>query len=259
MSKNYTFEDFTKLIATLRGEGGCPWDRQQTFESMKSTVLEESYEVIDACDEGGMKLADELGDLLLQIVLLAQIGSEENAFNIDDVINCISEKMIHRHPHVFGDVKADSAEQVLINWDKIKREDKKDKTVSASLMDITKTLPSILKAHKVQSRAAKVGFDWKETKDVILKLKEELSELEEAIEKDDSSGIHEELGDLLFSVINVSRFVKVNPEIALNDSTGKFVDRFTKMEELANKQGKTVDEMSFEELDKLWDDVKKDL
>lgn len=257
MSKNYTFEDFTKLIATLRGEGGCPWDRQQTFESMKNTVLEESYEVIDACDVGGMKLADELGDLLLQIVLLAQIGSEEDSFNINDVINCISEKMIHRHPHVFGDVKADSAEQVLINWDKIKREEKNDKTVSASLMDITKTLPSILKAHKVQSRAAKVGFDWKETKDVILKLKEELSELEEAIEKEDSIEIHEELGDLLFSVINVSRFVKVNPEIALNDSTKKFVDRFTKVEELANAQGKRVEEMSFEELDKLWDDVKK--
>ena len=256
MDKKYTFEEFKELIATLRGENGCPWDREQTYQTMKSNVLEESYEVIDACETGGMKLADELGDLLLQVVMLSQIASEAEEFTMDDVIDCISKKMIHRHPHVFGDVKADTSEEVLKNWDKIKREDKKDSSVTKSLMDITKTLPSVLKAHKVQSRAAKVGFDWDNTKDVIEKVKEEVSELESAYNASDERNIHEELGDVMFSVINLSRFLKVNPEIALNDSTEKFIRRFEKIEIEAKKQGKNIEEMSFEEMDAIWDQVK---
>lgn len=256
MNKNYTFDEFREIIATLRGENGCPWDREQTYHTMESNVIEESYEVIDACESGGMKLADELGDLLLQVVMLAQIASEAGEFSMDDVINCIAEKMIHRHPHVFGDVKADTAEEVLKNWDKIKREDKKDSSVSRSLMDITKTLPSVLKAHKVQSRAAKVGFDWDNTNDVFDKLSEEISELKTAYNNKDEQNIHEELGDVMFSVINLSRFLKVNPELALNDSTSKFIRRFKKIEEMAISEGKSIEKMSFEEMDALWDKVK---
>ena len=257
MDKKYTFDEFIKIIADLRGENGCPWDKEQTFVSMKSNVLEESYEVIDACDSGGMKLADELGDLLLQVVMLSQIAKEAGEFDISDVIDCISKKMIHRHPHVFGDVKADTSEQVLKNWDKIKREDKKDSSVTKSLMDITKTLPSVLKAHKVQSRAAKVGFDWDNTDDVIDKVYEEMGELKDAYKKGDEANTHEELGDLMFSVINLSRFLKVNPELALNDSTEKFVRRFEKIEKAALDAGKNVETMSFEEMDTLWEEVKK--
>ncbi len=257
MDKKYTFDEFIKIIADLRGENGCPWDKEQTYATMKSNVLEESYEVIDACDSGGMKLADELGDLLLQVVMLSQIAKEEGEFDISDVIDCISRKMIHRHPHVFGDVKADTAEQVLINWDKIKREDKKDSSVTKSLMDITKTLPSVLKAHKVQSRAAKVGFDWDNTEDVMDKVYEEMGELKEAYKKGDEANTHEELGDLMFSVINLSRFLKVNPELALNDSTEKFVRRFEKIEKAAAQAEKNVETMSFEEMDALWEEVKK--
>ena len=256
MDKKYTFDEFIEIIAKLRGENGCPWDREQTFSSMKTTVLEESYEVIDACDEGGKKLADELGDLFLQIVMLSQIASEDKSFDISDVIDMISKKMIHRHPHVFGDVKADTADEVLKNWDKIKREDKNDSTVTKSLRDITKTLPSILKAHKVQSRASKVGFDWDNTDAVFDKVFEEINELKTAYNNKDVSNIHEELGDLLFSVINLSRFLKVNPEIALNDSTEKFVNRFEKIEKAANEKGKSIENMSFEEMDALWDEVK---
>lgn len=257
MDKKYTFEEFIEIIADLRGENGCPWDKEQTYSTMKSNVLEESYEVIDACDSGGMKLADELGDLLLQVVMLSQIAKEAGEFDISDVIDCISKKMIHRHPHVFGNVKADTSEQVLKNWDKIKREDKKDSSVTKSLMDITKTLPSILKAHKVQSRAAKVGFDWDNIDDVIEKVYEEMGELKEAYDKGDSANTHEELGDLMFSIINLSRFLKVNPELALNDSTEKFVRRFEKIEKAASEQGKSVETMTFEEMDALWEQVKK--
>lgn len=256
MDKKYTFDEFIKIIADLRGENGCPWDKEQTFETMKSNVLEESYEVIDACETGGMKLADELGDLLLQVVMLSQIAKEAGEFDIADVIDCISRKMIHRHPHVFGDVKADTSEQVLKNWDKIKREDSKDSSVTKSLMDITKTLPSVLKAHKVQSRAAKVGFDWDNTEDVIDKVYEEIGELKAACESGDAANTHEELGDLMFTVINLSRFLKINPELALNDSTEKFIRRFEKIEKAAIAEGKTVDSMSFEEMDALWEKVK---
>ncbi len=257
MDKKYTFEEFKSIIACLRGENGCPWDKEQTYQTMKSNVLEESYEVIDACEAGGMKLADELGDLLLQVVMLSQIASEAGEFCMDDVIDCISRKMIHRHPHVFGNVKAETSEEVLKNWDKIKREDKKDSSVTKSLMDITKTLPSVLKAHKVQSRAAKVGFDWDNTDDVFDKVCEELSELKSAYKNNDEDNIHEELGDLMFSVINLSRFLKVNPEIALNDSTEKFVRRFEKIEKAALSEGKRVENMTFEEMDALWEKVKK--
>lgn len=257
MDKKYTFEELIEIIAKLRGENGCPWDKEQTFETLKSTVLEESYEVIDALSVGGTKLADELGDLLLQIVMLSQIASEDKIFDISDVIDMISKKMIHRHPHVFGDVIAETSEDVLKNWDKIKRNDKTDSSVTSSLKDITETLPSILKAHKVQSRAAKVGFDWDNTEDVFDKVFEELNELKAAYKNGDNANIHEELGDTLFSVINLSRFLKVNPEIALNDSTKKFVTRFEKIENAANARGKSVENMSFQEMDALWDEVKK--
>ena len=241
----YSFEDFIRIIADLRGENGCPWDKEQTYKTMKSNVLEESYEVIDACETGGLKLADELGDLLLQVVMLSQIAKEAGEFDITDVIDLISKKMIHRHPHVFGNVKADTAEEVLKNWDKIKREDKKDSSVTNSLMDITKTLPSVLKAHKVQSRASKVGFDWDNTDDVFGKVFEEIDELKAAYKSRNEADIHEELGDLMFSVINLSRFLKVNPELALNDSTDKFVNRFRKIDKEIKNKGKNIDDITF--------------
>ena len=252
----HNIDDFLKITAILRGEGGCPWDREQTYESLKKYVLEEAYEVIDACDTGGMKLADELGDLLLQITLLSQIGTEDGTFCFDDVCDLVSKKMIKRHPHVFGNVKADTSEQVLDNWEKIKRGERDIKTVSGAMRDITKGMPALLRAYKIQSKAAKVGFDWDNVSGCLDKVREETLEVEKAIENGSEEEIKKEIGDLLFAVVNVARFQKVNPELATEEANKKFMRRFEYVEKEAAKSGKNLEDMTLKEMDKLWDKAK---
>ncbi len=257
MDKKYTFSEFADIVARLRAPGGCPWDRELTIEDMKNYVMEEAYEVIDAIDGPREKLADELGDLLLQVMMLSQICSEEKSFDVNDVITMISEKMIRRHPHVFSNTVADTSEQVLKNWDKIKSGEKNMTTVTERLKDVTKTLPALLKAEKVQTRAAKVGFDWDEIEDTLKKLEEEVAELRQAVENKDEENIFEEMGDTLFAAVNVSRFARVNPEFALEGSINKFVNRFEYVEVNAKKQGKKLEDMTLPEMDKLWDEAKE--
>lgn len=252
----YNIDDFLKITAILRGEGGCPWDREQTYESLKRYVLEEAYEVIDACDTGGMKLADELGDLLLQITMLSQIGTEDGAFCFDDVCDLVSKKMIKRHPHVFGDVKADTSDQVLDNWEKIKRGERDIKTVSEAMRDVTKGMPALIRSYKIQSKAAKVGFDWDDVKGCLDKVREETLEVEKAIESGNEAEIKKEIGDLLFAVVNVARFEKVNPELAAEEANKKFMRRFEYVEKEAAKNGKNLNDMTLKEMDELWDKAK---
>ncbi|MDP4117711.1 MAG: nucleoside triphosphate pyrophosphohydrolase [Bacillota bacterium] len=252
----YDINDFLKITSILRGEGGCPWDREQTADSLKKYVLEEAYEVIDACDAGGMKLADELGDLLLQITMLSQIGTEEGSFCFDDVCDMISKKMILRHPHVFGNVKAETSEKVLDNWEKIKRKERDISTVTDSMCDVTKGMPAMLRAYKIQHKASKVGFDWDTVSPCIDKVHEEADEVRGAIAKGDPKEIQNEIGDLIFAVVNVARFQGVNPELAAGMSNEKFVKRFAYIEKKAKSLGKKLEDMTLKEMDKLWDEAK---
>ncbi len=253
----YDINDLLEITAILRGPEGCPWDREQTTQSLKKYVLEEAYEVIDACDIGGEKLADELGDLLLQVTMLSQVGSEEGRFSFDDVCDMISKKMIHRHPHVFGDVQAETSEKVLDNWEKIKRGEREISTVTGSMKDITKGLPALLRSYKIQQKAAKVGFDWDEVSSCLEKVHEEADEVKKAIAEGNSEEISKEIGDLLFAVVNVARFQSVNPELAAAKSNEKFIRRFEYVEKAANEMGKKLEDMTLKEMDNLWDRAKE--
>jgi len=253
----YDINDFLEITHLLRAPGGCPWDREQTYETMRKYVLEEAYEVADACPEGGMKLADELGDLLLQITLLSEMGKEDGRFCFDDVCDLVSKKMIARHPHVFGDVQAETSEKVLENWEKIKRSERDISTVSDSMRDVTKGLPALVRAYKIQSKASKVGFDWDDVSPCIEKIHEEAEEVREAIKTGNSKEIEKEIGDLLFAVVNVARFQEVNPEIAAEESNKKFINRFEYVETKAREAGRDLKDMTLGEMDKLWDEAKK--
>ncbi len=254
--EKYDIQDFLKITKILRAPGGCPWDREQTYDSLRKYVLEEAYEVADACIDGGMKLADELGDLLLQITLLSELGSEDGTFSFENVCDLVSKKMILRHPHVFGDVKAETSEKVLDNWEKIKRRERDIETVSDSMKDVTKGLPALLRAYKIQDKAAKVGFDWEEVSSCLEKVHEEADEVAEAIKSGNDEEIKKEIGDLLFAVVNVARFQKVNPEIAAEETNKKFIKRFEYVEQKAKESGKELSEMTLGEMDKLWDEAK---
>lgn len=252
----YDINDFLEITSILRGPGGCPWDREQTYESLKKYVLEEAYEVADAATEGGMKLADELGDLLLQITLLSELGKEDGTFNFDDVCDLVSKKMILRHPHVFGDVSADTTDKVLDNWEKIKQGERGLKSVTDSMRDVTKGLPALLRAYKIQGKAAKVGFDWDTTEACFEKIYEETHELKNAIGGGNEKEIEKELGDLLFAVVNVARKLNVNPEIAAEESNKKFIRRFEYVENETKKQNQNLENMTLSEMDILWDEAK---
>lgn len=255
--KDYTFSDLIDIIYLLRSDNGCPWDRVQTHDSIKMNLVEESYEAIEALDAGDkMKFADELGDILLQVVFHSVIGEEDKTFSVSDVINLVCKKMISRHTHIFGDDKAETPDEVLDTWDKNKLKEKGLKSHSEDLKGVCHYLPALIRARKVQSKATKVGFDWNDVSGALDKLTEEISELKEAIDACDSVNISEELGDLLFSVVNVSRFLKVEPEEALTKSTEKFISRFEKLENLAKERGLSIENMSLEEMDKLWDEIK---
>lgn len=252
------FSDLVKLMERLRAPGGCPWDREQTYESLRRFVIEEAYEVVDAIDRGDRaELAEELGDHLLQAVFLAQLGREEGSFTIDDSIQAIHDKLVRRHPHVFGDVEAHDAETVLANWEKLKHAEKGEK--EQSFFDgIPSGLPALMKANRITEKAARVGFDWSRADDVFAKIREEVDELEEAVgEKEPSERVTEELGDLLFSMANLARKLGVDAEHALQDANWKFIRRFEAMERVAKQESRGLEDRSLDELDALWEQIKR--
>ncbi len=252
---SYGLKDLENIVSILRSPGGCPWDAEQDHKSLRRALLEESCEVIEAIDEESpAHLQEELGDVLLQVVFHADIEREAGRFDLEAVADGICKKLIFRHPHVFGDVSVHDSEEVLVNWDQLKRQEKSQETYTDTLTAVAKSLPALWRAEKVQKKAKKAGFDWSDASGAVDKLSEELAELRQAMEQ--GTNIQEELGDLLFSVVNVSRFLKADPEEALNAATEKFISRFAKVEEMALSQGKDMAQMSLEELDKLWERAK---
>jgi tetrapyrrole methylase family protein / MazG family protein len=253
------FSKFREIIAALRGPNGCPWDREQTHESLKKYLIEETYEVIDAIDQEDIDhLIEELGDVLLQVMLHAQIGEDNGYFSIDDVIEGVSAKMIRRHPHVFGDQTAKDAEEVVQKWQEIKKQEKGEAEPSPLLAGISKSLPNLLRAYEMQKKAARVGFDWKEITSALEKVKEELQEFEEELHgfENQTEDAKKEFGDLLFAFVNVARFLKIHPEEALYETNEKFYRRFNYVEERVKESGKTFEQYTLEELDKYWDEAK---
>ncbi len=252
---HYGLQDLEEIVAILRAPGGCPWDREQTHESLRRGLIEESCEVIEAINEQSPEhLKEELGDVLLQVVFHAGIEKDAGRFDLDDVADGICKKLIFRHPHVFGDVSVHDSAEVLINWDQLKREEKHQETYTDTLTSVAKSLPALWRAEKVQKKAKKAGFDWDDAAGAVDKLSEELGELKQALAE--HSNVEEELGDLLFAAVNVSRFVEADPEECLNAATEKFISRFARVEALARAQGKDMQEMTLAELDKLWDQAK---
>lgn len=255
---SYAVTDLIDIVEILRSPGGCPWDREQDHKSIRRDFLEETYEVIEAINkEDKDMLLEELGDVLLQIVFHTQIEREKGEFDLNQVADGVCKKMIERHPHVFGTISVETSEQVLENWDVIKKQTKQQKTQTDSMLSIPREFPALMRADKVQKKASKVGFDWDSADGAFQKVSEELDELKQAVAKGDNDNIREELGDLLFSVVNVSRFIKVDSEEALTGATDKFIDRFSRVEQMAQEKGLDMKETSLEELDKLWDLAKE--
>ena len=254
-------------MARLRGPDGCPWDREQTLETLRAYAVEETYEVLDAIERKDWgQLAEELGDLQLQIVFQAQIASEDGKFTIDDVLSSINDKLIRRHPHVFGDESADTAGEVLHRWEQIKAEEKRGKETNDAessgsiLRDIPRSQPAMLEARGIGKAASKVGFDWKQFDNLIIKIQEEIEELQQAraSQSADRHGeMEEEVGDLLFMVVNIARHLKVNPELALRRANAKFRERFGYVERRLNEQGKPMEGADLEEMEKLWQQAKE--
>jgi tetrapyrrole methylase family protein/MazG family protein len=243
-------------MARLRSPRGCPWDREQTHASIKQNLVEECYEAVDAIEaRDNAALCEELGDLLLQIVFHAQMAREAGKFDFDDVANSIADKLVRRHPHVFGRNKLKTADQVLTQWHAIK---KTEKNRRRSVLDgVPKHLPALMKAHEVQKKAARVGFDWKKSADVLAKVEEELVELKRAMVRNRRREIEEEFGDLLFSVVNLARFQKYDAEDALNQTVKKFRRRFDQIEREIARRGKQLEDCSLEELDSIWNRAKR--
>ena len=252
------FRKLVGLMAALRGPEGCPWDKKQTPDSLKPFLVEECYEVIDALDEGKPdKIKEELGDLLFQIIFHARIAVERGHFSIDDVITAIHEKMTRRHPHVFGDEKLATDKEVLANWEEIKKKEKGHEDRKSILEGVPKELPSLLRAHRLQERAARVGFDWNHLNEALPKLDEEIAEFKESLKAEDAGKIEEELGDVFFMLVNVSRFLGVNPDEALRKTISKFIHRFRYIEEHAANAGKSLNDMTLDEMEALWQEAKK--
>lgn len=252
------FDQLVELMARLRSPGGCPWDLQQTSRSLKPFLLEECYEVVEALDDGSPeKIREELGDVLFQIIFHARIAEEKGEFTIRDVIAGTVEKMTRRHPHVFGDVKLETEQEVLANWEEIKKRERGNEQRTSILEGVPKDLPSLLRAHRLQERAARVGFDWSRIEEVLPKLDEEIAEFKESLKQENAAGIEEELGDIFFVLVNISRFLGVNPEDALRKTISKFIYRFKYIEEHAAVAGKSLNDMTLEEMDRLWEESKK--
>ena len=253
----YGYEDLLEIIRLLRSEDGCPWDKAQTHQSIRRGLLEEAYEAAEAIDtDNAALLKEELGDVLMQVVFHSQMEQEAGNFDFGDVTDGICKKLIERHPHVFGEVEVSSVGDVLNNWDAIKRRSKGQKKGSAPMLGIPRELPALMRATKIQQKAAVAGFDWDDVSGAQQKVLEEAGELSEAIASGDKENIAEELGDLLFSVVNVSRFVKCDAEEALTAASDKFIACFVRVEQLARERGIDMESASLEKLDELWDEAK---
>jgi tetrapyrrole methylase family protein/MazG family protein len=252
--KKADLKELVSIMERLRGPEGCPWDKEQTTESLVPFVIEEAYEVAGAIDaQTPESIKEELGDLLFQIIFLCQLAKERGEFDISDVIENSCKKMVRRHPHVFGEKKADTSKEVLSQWAALKKEEKKKK---GYLSELPEAFPSLIRAHRVTEEAAKVGFDWENVDQVLEKLTEELNEFRKALSARDAKATEEELGDLLFALVNVSRFVEVNPEEALRKTIGKFINRFHYIEKRLEEQGKELAGTPLEEMERLWNEAK---
>ncbi len=246
-----------KIMARLRGPGGCPWDREQTHQSIRHNLIEECYEAIDALDAGDTNaFKDELGDLLLQVVFHSQMASEDGKFDFDAVAKSINDKLVRRHPHVFGTTKARNSAEVLQQWEAIKKSEKSATSI-VHIEDLPKHLPALLKADKVQRKVARVGFDWKHVKDVVAKIEEEVREVKGAMASKSRKHFEEEIGDLLFAVVNLARFENLQAEELLNRSTAKFVKRFQVIEKAVQASGRRLEDCTLKELDALWESAKR--
>lgn len=253
----YDLSPLVEVMETLRGPEGCPWDIQQTHGSLKQYLVEEVYEVLEAIDAGDLdKLCDELGDLLLQIVFHAHIAEEDGNFSLKNVIDTVTEKMVRRHPHVFGDALAATADAVMVNWERIKKAEKASAGRTSLLDGVPSGMPSLLRAYKLQGKAAKIGFDWEAVEGVWEKIAEETAEFKTACAQNDARAKEEEMGDLLFTMVNLARFAGVEPETALHKTNNKFIRRFKIMEDMAKKQDLKLENLSLCELDRLWNRAK---
>ncbi|MFH1943593.1 MAG: nucleoside triphosphate pyrophosphohydrolase [bacterium] len=248
-----SFQRLVAIMATLRSPDGCPWDREQTHESLKPFLLEEAYEVLESLDQKDFdSLREELGDLLLQVVFHARLAEEENRFGIVDVLQTIIQKLIRRHPHVFGQTEIHTSEEQRVHWERLKKQEGK-----TSVLDgIPKSLPALLRAHRVQQKASTVGFDWEAIEQVWKKVYEEIEELKTAIHSKNKKDMEEEFGDLLFAVVNLSRFIRVSPEDSLRLAVEKFTDRFRKLEETMEALGRDLKDATLDEMDAVWDRIK---
>ena len=245
------FERLLDIMDELREQ--CPWDRKQTFESLRHLTIEETYELGDAIlDNDLQEIKKELGDLLLHIVFYAKIGSEQNTFDIGDVANEICEKLINRHPHIYGDTKVDGADQVIKNWESIKLKEGKNSVLEG----VPKSLPALVKAFRIQEKAAGVGFEWDNAKDVLDKVKEEITEFNQEVEDQNHDKMEDEFGDVIFSLINYARYLKINPELALERTNKKFIKRFKYIEESAKNEGKVINELTLDQMEVFWNKAK---
>ncbi len=250
------FQRLVKIMATLRAPGGCPWDREQTRESLKPFLIEEAYEVLEALDQGGKeKLQEELGDLLLQVVFHAQVAAELGEFTVHEVLQTVTDKLTRRHPHVFGESRAETAAEVLSNWERLKQEERGGVKQASVLSGVPRSLPALLRAQRLQDKATRVGFDWGETAEVLQKVEEELQELKAAIGQG-TEAMETEMGDLLFSLVNLARFLHLNAEETLRKCMEKFTRRFRHIETVIAQRGTSLAESSLEEMDALWDEAK---
>lgn len=259
-NKYYTINELLKIMEILRGENGCPWDKQQTHKSIRNDFIEETYEAVEAIDtENPVLLREELGDVLLQVVFHCRIEEESGNFNFNDIVNELCHKLIIRHPHVFSDVNVNSTSEVLNNWEQIKNKTKGTKSYTQTLTNVPSVLPALMRANKIGQRAKKAGMDFSDTKSTYDRLVSEVKELEDAINKNSNDEIFDEVGDVLFSCVNLARRLDVNPEEALTRSCEKFIKRFEKVEQLTRLKGIDMKSLSIEELDVYWDKAKREI
>lgn len=257
---SYDLRDFVNLLAYLRSERGCPWDRAQTHESIRRNVLEEAYEVCEAIDEGDPEhLREELGDLLMQVIFHARMEEEAGRGGIDDIADAACKKLVHRHPHVFGDAVAETPDKVLDTWEAVKRADREQKTAASAMDGVSKAMPSLWRAEKIQKKAAKLGFDWPTVDGAMDKLREEVGELQEGIDKSDLDNIAEELGDVLFCAVNTARLYKLDPEELMHRACDKFIRRFRYLEDGAAAEGKRLEDMSLYEMELIYQRARQEL
>ena len=253
--QNYDVDDLKRIVSILRAPGGCQWDGEQTHQSIRRNFLEEAYEVAEAIDEGSVEhLQEELGDVLLQVVFHASIEEDAGRFDLNDVADGVSRKLIYRHPHVFGDVSVNSTDEILSNWEELKKAEKGQASQADAVDSVARSLPALWRAEKMQKKAAKVGFEWPDVNGAMDKVTEELSEVRAAMNGD--GDVAEELGDLLFAVVNAARFLHVDPEMALHAACDKFSARFRKVEETVLNSGRAMENVPLEELDAIWNAVK---